>query len=247
MTTIAIPTTSRTTNMEEIITRALRFLDMDLEPSKKDITRIMHPFFSCRFTVGKPENNLRDLVANPEDLRAEKDQKRERILKATSPLEVFKLFSIDYLFLMLSLLVEWMSVDDMSAVFRYVWQTGVYAAGTSSLPKKELLQMVRACNPRILMDEEDYALFQALPDEMTVYRGVNPYNKLLIASPSWTLDSGNIVRPYGSFARPFGTCTGKAYKAKIRKKDVFAFFHLFNAVILHPDKLYSRESYWVEG
>jgi len=238
----------KTSNMEEIIACSLRLLDMDLEIVKKDSVDVSHPFFSCRILVNKEtlaSGKIVDLVGNPEELRAAKASLREQLHKCTSPVEVFRLFSIRFLFLNLTLLEKWMSVDDMSAVLRYVWQHGVYAANTSILPKKDLLEMLRTCNLKILMDEEDYAAYQALPDEMTLYRGANPNNKLLIKSPSWTLDSSNIVRLYNLWAIPFGTYSGKAYTAKIRKQDVFAYFEDFSAVIVHPDKLYKINSYLV--
>ena len=45
-----------------------------------------------------------------------------------------------------------------------------------------------------------------------------------------------------SFFRDYN---GKAYTAKIQKQDVFAYFQYNTQVIVHPDKLYEIDSYWL--
>lgn len=233
----------KTSNMEELIACSLRYLDTDLETNDKDITYVSHPFFSCRFLPSR-RGTYKDLVGNPKDLWAAKANLRKRIRKCTSPVEVFRLFSKSYLFFSLFLFAPFISVDDMSAVFRYVWQTGEYAAESSSVPKKDLLRMLRRCNPRILMDEDERMVYAVLPDELTLYRGVNPHNKQLIKSPSWTLNPANVRAYYSSDDRPFDSCNGKAYTARIQKRDVFAYFQHNTQVIVHPDKLYRCQPYW---
>lgn len=116
----------KTSSMEEIIVWLLWFLDIDSETDEKDSVFLSYPHFSCRFWSGK-SGTLKDLVGNPEELQAAKSKLCRQLRNCASPVEVFQFFNIRSLFFFLSRLERWMSVDDMSAAFRYVWQTGIAA------------------------------------------------------------------------------------------------------------------------
>lgn len=48
--------------------------------------------------------------------------------------------------------------------------------------------MFRSVDPKLLMNDEEYAVLQGLDDVVTVYRGVTSYNAQNVRAMSWTLD-----------------------------------------------------------
>ena len=69
----------------------------------------------------------------------------------------------------------------------------------------------------LLMNDEERRLYLALPDELTVYRGIRGRGSL--KALSWTTD----IEQAEWFAKRWDK-NGKVYSAKIGKNDVFAVF-----------------------
>ncbi len=94
--------------------------------------------------------------------------------------------------------------------------------------------MFRSVDPKLLMNEEEYALFQGLDDVVTIYRGVTPYNAENVDALSWTLDQ----KTAEWFAHRFGE-EGTVYKAQIEKAHIYAVFTGRNEleVIIDPKQV----------
>ena len=69
----------------------------------------------------------------------------------------------------------------------------------------------------LLMNDEERRLYLALPDEMTVYRGIRGRGSL--KALSWTTD----IEQAEWFAKRWDK-KGKVYSAMIRKEDVLSMF-----------------------
>ena len=80
-----------------------------------------------------------------------------------------------------------------------------------------MLMLVKMCRKDYLMDKEEYKAYKELPDEITVYRGVNSVGRIL--SLSWTTD----LETAKWFAKRW-TKDGKVCKGKIKKEYVLAYF-----------------------
>lgn len=87
-----------------------------------------------------------------------------------------------------------------------------------NVTRQEIIKLFRL-GGRIVMDSEEQAEFDKLPEQLTIYRGITDYNKKHIKGISWTLDID--IASY--FAHRF-RCKGKVYKATIQKKYVLAYY-----------------------
>lgn len=103
-----------------------------------------------------------------------------------------------------------------------------------NVSKRELLALFHSVPPELLMDEEEYAVYQSLEDSVTVYRGVTSYNAKNIKALSWTLDRDTAEW----FAHRFGE-EGTVYEAQISKEHILAFFNGRNEseVVVDPKYL----------
>jgi len=96
-----------------------------------------------------------------------------------------------------------------------------------------LIKLFEKVPPALLMDERDYAAYERLPKNITVYRGLQG-KRARVEGLSWTLDLG--IASW--FANRFGQ-HGQVFKAVIPKKDVFFFTNARGEreVVLDPREL----------
>ena len=105
---------------------------------------------------------------------------------------------------------------------------------------KQLTHYFKQCDPKLLMNEEEFKLYKGLPDTVTVYRGVTPYNEKNLKVLSWTTDPETAAW----FAKRYGQ-QGKIYTASIQKRHIFAYFNCRNEkeVIVNPNRLQNIRLY----
>ena len=70
------------------------------------------------------------------------------------------------------------------------------------------------------MNEEELLVYESLPEEVTVYRGVTSYNRKKEKALSWTLDYEKAVW----FANRFSTGTGEVWTMTVPKKRILYYF-----------------------
>ena len=86
------------------------------------------------------------------------------------------------------------------------------------------------------IEQEQY---DALPDVVTVYYGVNEDTEDYETSEIfyWTTKIAQLV-PTEDFG-PYESDMGIVYEAKIKKEDIYAYFLTDETVFLNPDKLFN--------
>ena len=94
--------------------------------------------------------------------------------------------------------------------------------------------MFQDADPEVLMNSDDYAVYQSLPDTITVYRGVVGTAEDSYLGLSWSLNQETAEW----FAKRFGH-RGYVYEGQIDKKYVYAYFSGRNEseVVIHPKYL----------
>lgn len=114
-----------------------------------------------------------------------------------------------------------MSRDDLSVALVDAWTSSENPNMDSDMTKAQAVRLFQICNPEKMMCEADYEVYKQLPDELIVYRGLGTLNADNIKALSWTL---NVDRAKW-FAKRFNFSNAplKVYRAKIKKKYVFAY------------------------
>lgn len=206
-------------NLEKIkeITRA--FLLLEPQPTKFPFI-IQHPIFDSTTVYllndDKPYNLL-----EPKDKVTVIDTFMEEIESKDNITSLYLLIRTPYKLTWVKYCEEYFSDKDLAEYLADAWVDSEDPNQDVNCPISYLVKLFKKCKKEYLMTKEDYAVYQSIPDEIEVYRGVavgrNP-NGL-----SWTPD---IVKAQW-FANRFNTEKEVGYVeiATIRKKEILAYFN----------------------
>lgn len=131
----------------------------------------------------------------------------------------YRLLYIEQLYL-----YELISPEDMGVVLQDIWTTVENISQDSNLTFSDLVNLFDYADKSTLMSEEDYNVYQNLPDEVTLYRGVNSINVHEIGAMSWST-SFDTAR---WFANRFKDEQSQVWKIKILKSNILAYFSTRN-------------------
>lgn len=198
---------------------------------------VQHPFTNSgiiclKNSSGQPE--LFDLTADQKALADWRKQISDRIGQANSVTEIYAMLNKAYCLLFLKEIRQFLSSEDFSELLADAWIRSEYPNDDPDINQPQLLSLFRDAEPTALMNIDEYAVWAALPDPVTVYRGVTSYNAKHIRRMSWTLER----KTAEWFARRFGE-NGTIYQARISKNSVYAYFNRRNEaeIIVNPKSL----------
>lgn len=132
------------------------------------------------------------------------------------------LMKTPYHLLFAKLIKDCLSVDEFSELLAYVWVNSENPNQDANVTIKEIVTMFKYCNPQKLMTDEDYKVYQNLPDKITIYRGIavgrNP------KGISYTDDKDKA----DWFAHRFDTGNKKGYviSKQVNKNKILAYFNV---------------------
>jgi hypothetical protein len=207
-------------NVREIRELAKMFLEL---PVKKDKLLppeicVHHPFISSSYVqAGK---GVIDIIKHPKGLEVYKKHMRQTIDKANVN-EIFILLRTPYRLVFLKQCYAYLSEKDLAELFADAWISTENPNQDPNCSISFLIRMFQRCKKEYLMTEEDYKVYQSLPETFTVYRGVaigrNP------GGISWTQN----LETAKWFSQRFDNDNEKGYilTATINKKDVLAYFN----------------------
>ena len=128
----------------------------------------------------------------------------------------------------------YMNAKDFSQVLGSLWRDIDGAASDPYVYTKETVEWFLRADPRYLMDEEEYRIWESLPETVTVYRGVSSAmgGKTVKYAPSWTLDREE-ARYFQRKAAAPREWEGHLYQAAVPKKYCLAYFRDRKTVIVN--------------
>lgn len=179
---------------------------------------IHHPFLSS--SIVYIDNELINFIKYPKALEKYKQLIRNQIDTANI-CEIFMLVQKKYRLVFLKHCYAYLSEKDLAEMFADAWISTENPNQDPDCSLAFLVRMFKRCKKEYLMTEEDYKVYQSLPETFTVYRGVavgrNPRGL------SWTqnLDTAKW------FSQRFDNDIKKGYilTATVNKKDVLAYFN----------------------
>ena len=203
--------------------------------------RVSHPFIEEGVSFNLKTGEVINLLEDEETLKKEKAVRLKR-MRNMSPLQIAFCVSKPYRMLYLSLAFPYLSKKERSEIMHEVWISVENINGNINVSQIEILKRLRKCNPKYLMGQENFKVYENLPDIFTVYRGLQ--ENAQEDGLSWTLSKD--VAEW--FANRFDN-EGEIIEKVIHKSEVIAYFsdRDEDEIVLDIKKVLKREKNEKQG
>lgn len=134
--------------------------------------------------------------------------------------EIFALTDKPWRLTLLKYIKEYLSTETFSELFGEAWVISENPNGDANCSLALLTKWFRNADKKFLMDEEEYKVWEELPEEFVVYRGVGVGRKPL--GLSWTCNLEKAE--WFAHRYDFDGKVGYVQKATINKKYAYAYF-----------------------
>lgn len=214
---------SKETDMEKVKAIAHTFLYFDLKKTKSSPIVVQHPFFNNGI-VGLKDRQTGELrVVNIlEDLNGwaqVRSEMRKQIDRAETVLDIGMLLTNPYRLVFMKYAEPYLSAADMGRYINSFWCTIEYISTDKDMSKTAIVRLLKKCDRQTIMNDREHAVYESLPDEVAVYRGITEYNRKHDRSLCWTTN----IKIARYFANRFNQ-GGYVYRANIKKADILAYF-----------------------
>lgn len=154
-------------------------LQLDPHMTKFSPLVISHPFSSSGITaiMKNGETTILNIAESKDDLKEWRKAMQYQINHASDPFEIYMMVNMPYALTFLKLAKPYLSEKDFSTILASAWIQTEAPNQDIDVSKSQLLSMFKAADPSVLMDEDELQQWRDLDDEITVYRGVTPYNE----------------------------------------------------------------------
>lgn len=199
---------------------AKNFVDMPIHDTGVDEVA-SHPFANT-WEVDIDDKNGR---INSIDLRKEENQKKWRKqIKATidesNLMRICFMMNPPYILTFISCIESLLFDEELGLILGLYWPMIEDITGDKNVRGNEIIKWFKRADKKILMVEEERRVYESLPEEVTIYRGVTSYNQKKKKALSWSLSHETAVW----FANRFATGTGEVWKMTVPKKRIYCYF-----------------------
>lgn len=197
--------------------------------------RVLHPFIEEGVSFNLKTGEVINLIEDEKALKKEKELRLKR-MKNMSPMQIAFCVSKPYRMLYLSLTFPYLTKKERSEIMHEVWISVENINNNVNVSQMETLKMLRNCNKKYLMGQENYEAYENLPDTFTVYRGLQ--ENAQEDGLSWTL-SKDVAEWFASRFENDGEIIEKI----VYKTEVIAYFNDRDEeeIILDIKKVEKRE------
>lgn len=220
---------------------AIVFLEIPIETRTimhsdgKAIKHIVHPFLNDRIVYFEDdtEHPFHDILNDDAALQKAVLRYRNFIEKSGSIDEILLLITKPYRLQFLDIIQKGLSPDEMGRLLAGVW-VGNECPNNDVIPLSTIIKWFKNASKQSLMYADEFAYYDSLPDEFTVYRGIgSESNKKGI---SYTLSLEKAEWFANRFQKKGYVLTGTA-----KKKDVIAYFNRREEqeILIEPKKIAS--------
>lgn len=205
-------------NLDKIKSMAYSFLYLDMEQDKQLPFFVHHPFFDSVMICDDEGifNAMEDKERYNRFLSAYNDNCIKRVKDLT---DVMCLIRNNYKVCFLRFLYESDAITLKECGNELArWWSSVNVNHDVNVSKTAVMKWLKAADKNVFMNEEDYTVYSTLPDNVTVYRGVQ--NKDHAKGFNWSLSKDVATR----FATDiYYKKEGFLCEAKVAKKDIIAY------------------------
>lgn len=206
------------TDLEAVKKVARSFVYLDVHVNEKVGFIVNHPYIGQIATVVNENGTLvlKD-VRNEKDLEDIRNNIIKTIEVVTSYLQFIHIIRPPYLPAFFKFTQHFLSPYDYSTFIGSMWTIVEFPNVDDNITAPEFVKIFRRAEKALLMDDDELRQYLALPEEITVYRGIRGRGSL--KALSWTID----VEQAEWFAKRWDK-NGKVYSATVRREDVLAVF-----------------------
>jgi len=206
---------------------------------------VSHPIFmSTLYPLGNNPNEIIDITEDAEGLEKVKEQIRQQINECESITQIgARIIDKKYRMAYLHMCSTYTSATDLGTYLNHLWRSVENITGDPNVSSHDIIKLFEWADPNTLMNEAERKALEALPDTITVYRGIRKpllnSHKRFINGFSW---STSFDVAYW-FAKRFAHNQeemGKVFRAEVQKKHILAYFGVENfeqEVVINPSKL----------
>ncbi len=186
-------------------------------------TFIIHPILKYDFVIDPDKTNGEVLsVRNADELEKIYEIYSSKIDKVTDYTDFILIIDnkLNYAFFFKET-KEYVNIQDFSKFLGEMWTFLEAPNHNPNVTKRQLISYFKCAEKEYMMSQEELKLYDSLPNEIEVYRGVSNNNKKNgTKALSWTINK-NIAK---WFATRYDN-EGIVFTAKAKKEDVLAYFN----------------------
>ena len=231
-----------TTDLSQVKAVATALLYTDIGETEFSPVVVQHPFTSSGMVALRTNGSIQivDLTASEENLALWQKQMASIIDQCKSAFEVYNMVNKPYALTFVKYASPYLSQKDFAKILPNAWMRSENPNNDPNVGKERLVGLFRMVDRSMLMDKGEREQLDALPDPVTIYRGVTSYNANNIRALSWTLDSSKAEW----FANRFGE-HGTVFQARIDKRHILALFNGRDEaeIVVDPSYLENIEPY----
>lgn len=211
----------KTTDIEKIRSQAKCFLYLDYTEAEgiPPSLHVYHPFISNTMIYDRETQDFINL--EEEENLAKYREKMSKKIDEADLTYLYMLINKPYRLAFIKYTESYLSSEDLAKFLADAWVSTENPNQDVNCPIPYLTRLFKRCDKRYLMTEEDYKVYDSLPNEFTIYRGVTPGHTP--KGLSWTRNKDKAIW----FASRFNTGSKKGYllTTVINKSDVLAYFN----------------------
>lgn len=173
-----------------------------------------------RVASGMANHPFVPTVATPDKYDGYINSAREQIAKASTPGAIYSLVTPLHLPMFFNMSSKYLSLEDYSKCLATMWKHLEFPNTNAFVGVEAFIEMFKKADKTFLMDEEELEIYNNLPEEIVVYRGINEHGS--VKALSWSLDKEQ-AEWFANRFEEFGA-KGALYQANIKKEYVLAYF-----------------------
>lgn len=196
------------------------FLAVKIEPLLDGLV-IQHPFSNSPIvnTMEMGIINLLEKGKEKEHFNAWKNTIYTLIDESNSLMRLFLLVDKNWRLTALKYTKEDMSLKDFSEILSLSWIMAENPNGDANVSINILIKWFRQADKHILMEDDDYKIWENLPDELTLYRGISQHHNP--KGLSWTKN----IETAKWFKNRFNSPDNYMLKAVVKKEDMICYLN----------------------
>ena len=219
------------TNLDKIKEIAIMFLYLD--PTYTDIKLpifISHPFFESSILMDYETHEMYNIFENKEMFEKNRTMMKELIKKDKSAQSIFLMIRKPYQLTFFKYVKEYLSEKDFAKLLISSWTLTEFNSNDKNVTKNEFISWFKKANKYYMMDESEIKVFNDLPENITIYRGVG--DRKYKNGISWTLDKEKAIW----FSKRFDFHDKHVYQGMVSKNDILAYIDQCNEqeIIVDP-------------